>query len=217
MSNDIKVDLTYNKIKYISLLYAEDYARDQNSPRNVIVYIENNPIVCNCGLYDFLRYIEGRMHPNVQNYFHIIPNNLTCQSPEWLKNVNVTNLKSTSLTCMTNDTKLNITCPEQCNCFVRPEDNAFIADCSHQNLVRVPSLNSGYLTRVELNFSGNALTRVPDLRELGLESVKKLDLSYNKISEISLNSLSNEIEVSKICIICRRLYLKRGISKIVLM
>lgn len=172
-------------------------------------------MVCSCGLYDFLRYVEGRMHPNVQNYFHIIPGNLTCHEPAWLRNVNVTSLKSKTLTCMARDTNLNITCPEQCDCIVRPEDKAFIGDCSRKNLIHVPNLSDpGNSMRVELNFSGNMLTRMPDLKGMGLESVRKLDLSHNNISEISLNGLSNTIQVREIYIISFILFILRDyISK----
>lgn len=34
--------------------------------RNVMIYIENNPIVCNCDLYDFSRYMEEHP-PTYQN------------------------------------------------------------------------------------------------------------------------------------------------------
>lgn len=200
------MDLTYNKIQHIFLHNAEQIAQPQQGLHDAIILVGNNPLSCDCELYDFLRYIEGRMHSNVQNYFHIIPENLTCQSPEDLKNVPVTNLKSKSLMCTVNDTNLNTSCPEICDCFVKPEGNVFIFDCSHKNLTSVPSdikspgevFSSSSVWQLELNFTNNRFTRMPDLKNLKqIESVKKLFLSHNNISDIFLDDLPKNIQVSK--------------------
>ncbi|XP_050465403.1 protein toll [Cataglyphis hispanica] len=195
LSSDIKVDLTYNKIQHIFLHNAEQIAEFQQAFHDAIILVANNPLNCDCGLYDFLRYIEGKMHSNVQNYFHIIPGNLTCQNPEDLKNVPVKMLKSESLMCTVNDT--NLECPEICDCHVKPDGNVFIFNCSHRNLTSIPSniKNPGDLWQVELNFANNQFTRMPDLKNLKHESVKKLDLSHNNISEIFLDELPRTIQV----------------------
>lgn len=199
LSTDIKVDLTFNKIQHIFLHNAEQLAKVQQNFHDAIIFVGNNPISCDCELYDFLRYIEGRMHSNVQSYFHIIPENLTCQSPEDLKNVSVTNLKSKSLMCTVNDTNLDSSCPEICDCFVKPEGNVFIFNCSHKNLTSVPSdiKSPGDVWQLELNFANNQFTRMPDLKNLKRESIKKLLLSHNNISEIFLDELPKTIQVSQ--------------------
>lgn len=196
VSSNIEVDLTHNKIEHIFLRDAEQFVSYQEDARNAIILINNNPLHCDCGLYDFLRYIEGRMHPKVQNYFHIIPGNLTCQSPNELKNVRVTDLKSKLLICVVENPEV---CPEKCDCFVRPEDNAFIFNCSHKNLHSVPSdiKEPNDFFQYELNLSDNQLSSMPDLKTMELESVKKLILSDNDISEISMDGLSNTIQVRK--------------------
>lgn len=191
------MDLTYNKIQHIFLHSAEHIAEFQQAFHDAIILVENNPLSCDCELYDFLRYIEGKMHSNVQNYFHIIPGNLTCQNPEDLKNVPVKMLKSESLMCTVNDT--NLECPEICDCHVKPDGNVFIFNCSHRNLTSIPSniKNPGDLWQVELNFANNQFTRMPNLKNLKHESVKKLDLSHNNISEIFLDELPRTIQVCK--------------------
>lgn len=199
LASDIKVDLTYNKIQHIFLHNAEQIAEPQQNFHDAIIFVGYNPISCDCNLYDFLRYIENRMHSNVQNYFHIIYENLTCESPEDMKNVSVTTLKSKSLMCTVNDTNLNTSCPEVCDCFVKPEGNVFILDCSHKNLTSVPNdiKDPGDGWQLELNFANNQFTRMPDLKNLKRESVKKLLLSYNNISEIFLDDLPKRVQVSK--------------------
>lgn len=164
--------------------------------QDTIILVDNNPLHCDCDLYYFLRYIEGRMHPKVQNNFHIIPGNLTCQSPKELKNVRVIDLKSKLLTCIVSNPEV---CPEECDCLVRPEDVTFIFNCSRKNLSSVPIAikKPKKFFQIELDFSGNQLTRMPDLKAMELGVVKKLRLSHNFISEISLDGLSSTIQVRK--------------------
>ncbi|XP_036138593.1 protein toll [Monomorium pharaonis] len=194
VSIDITVDLAHNKIEHIYLKDAEVFVHYQENARDVIISVDYNPINCDCNLYDFLRYMEGRMHPKVQNYFHIKADNLTCQQPKEMENVPIANLKSETLTCMVTDPDI---CPKQCNCFVRPEGTAFLFDCSNKNLTNVPSVikTPSNAFNFEFDFSGNRLTHMPNLTAMGYGSVKKLLLSHNIISEISLNGLSNTLQV----------------------
>lgn len=206
------MDLTYNKIQHIFLDSAEQLAEFQDrAVRDAIIYVGNNPLSCDCKLYDFLRYIEGRMHPNVQNYFHIIPENLTCQSPEELKNVPVTHLKSELLMCIVNDTNPDSPCSKKCTCFEKPNDNAFIFDCSRKNLTNIPNdiKNPGNYKQLVLNFTHNQLTGISDLKNLKLESVKKLLLSQNNISEIFLDDIPRAIQVNLYAIFYSKNHLKR--------
>ncbi|XP_033296899.1 protein toll [Bombus bifarius] len=198
LSNDIKVNLTHNRIKYIYLSTAERLAKFQTNPRNVIIYVENNPIVCDCDLYDFLRYMDGRMHPYVQNFFHIIPGHLKCQSPDWLADIEIVNLKSKKLKCQVSDP-----CPDECKCWLKRDSKAFLIDCSHQNLTRVPHLTnittlpSEVFQKLELNLTGNKLTRMSPVAKIGSSNmqISKLLLSNNNIDDISVDELPLNIEV----------------------
>ncbi|XP_043248170.1 protein toll [Colletes gigas] len=193
ISNNIKVDLTHNNIKHINLNTAEKVAGFQTLTRDVIILVEDNPIACDCDMYNFLRYLEGDMNPSVQNYFHIVPGNLVCQSPKWIENVPVANLKSKSLKC-----EVLHPCPKLCTCWVKPYEKAFSIDCSYKNLTNVPSNIKTLPTyKVELNLTGNELNRMLPLAEIGLKnaSISKLLLSNTNISSISLNELPLHVEV----------------------
>ena len=196
MSNNIKVDLSHNNIRHIYLGSAEEVARFQNISRDVIILVNDNPIVCDCDLYFFLRYLEGRMHPYVQNYFHIIPEGLTCQGPAWLTNTSVTQLKSTLLKCEITDP-----CPRNCTCWVQPDNKAFLINCSERNLTSAPrDIKNLPDYQLELNLAGNQLTTMLPLANIGLNDtqVSKLILSNNNISDISLDVLPLHVEVSRL-------------------
>ncbi|XP_076766748.1 toll like receptor [Xylocopa sonorina] len=188
-SNTIEVDLRHNQIEFIDLQLAEGIAISRHEGRNVIILIDNNPIVCDCNLYNFLRYLDGDMNSNVRGYFNIIPGNMTCQSPEWIQGIKVTNLTFRSLKCEVLDG-----CPEKCSCWRKPYDKAFLVDCSHRNLTSVPrsiKCLPGY--HFELNLSNNKLTRFEiDSKN---KQISKLLLSNNNIYDISVNELPLNMKV----------------------
>lgn len=95
--------MTYNKIKHINLdntdfwaqLYEYPDARLSNGEdRNVTVRVDNNPIICDCKAYNFLRHLKGNVRPNQQKLFKIIPGELKCRGPENFFNVPVAHLSS---------------------------------------------------------------------------------------------------------------------------
>lgn len=211
------MDLTYNKIRHIFLHDAENIAIGQKyKHRNVIILVENNPFRCDCDMYDFLRYLEGDMHPNVQNYFHIKAGDLRCHSPQDWNGVRLDDLSwrrySRNLTCVVKNTGYFTACSDRCDCFLRPIDKAFIFDCSHKSLTSVPSdieqpdisslrtftKSIDSISHIELNFSHNWLTHMPNLRTMRIGPVEKLTLSHNNISDISLDGLSTSMKVCNI-------------------
>lgn len=206
LSNNIKVDLRHNQIEHIYLSTAEEVAKYQEVARDVIILVEDNPIACDCDMYDFLRYLEGRMHPYVQNYFHIIPGGLTCKSPEWLSDIAVAGLKSKTLKCQVLDP-----CPDECACWVKRNDRAFLVDCSNRKLTSVPrNIKTIPHHRLELNFTGNKLTGMPPMADIGLNNVhiSQLLLSNNNIHDVSANELPLSIDVCIIDPLCFWRYLK---------
>lgn len=200
LSSEIEVDLTHNKIQHIFILNVEPFGNYQEDPRSNTklkrkILVDYNPLHCDCWLYNFLRYLEVKMSSQYQKSFHIIPGNLTCESPPEMKNMRVKDFRSKTLTCRVTNPDV---CSEKCVCLLRPDDKAFIFNCSQKNLSGVPSdvKKPNDFFQFELNFSGNRLTRMPDLKAMGFVSgLKKLNLSHNYIDEMSLDGLSNTIEV----------------------
>ena len=121
------MDLTHNKNTRYLPRRRRRIGKISTISRDVIIYVQNNPIVCGCALYSFLRYLEGKMHKNVQNYIHIIPGNLTCHGPDYINDTPVDQLHSESFICPKPEP-----CPEGCSCWIRQSDNAFLVDCSYK-------------------------------------------------------------------------------------
>ncbi|XP_066588676.1 protein toll-like [Prorops nasuta] len=194
VSKQIKVDLSHNIISHIYLNEAEEIAKYQSTSRDVIISIENNPLICDCDLYNLLRYLEGEMHPFVQNLFHIKSDNLTCMNENNTQNIKVENLRSKTLRCIVNDRELKKACIKSCECSIEPYSQTYIIDCSYKNLtaININTLNTNDNRKYEisLNLTGNRLTHLPNL-----DNISVLALSHNNLKNVPLNALNPNIKV----------------------
>ena len=146
-------------------------------PNDITITIDHNPIRCDCRLYDILPHYEGRF----------LIHESKCQSPTFKCKLNERDFRD---------------CPDKCTCYMRPEDNAFIVDCGYKGLFEAPqtlvSSRSYWINEIELNLTGNYLTRVPDLNKDGYNKVATLMLDHNEISNVIANGLSNKLAVRTI-------------------
>ncbi|XP_076396714.1 uncharacterized protein LOC143265922 [Megachile rotundata] len=130
VSDDIVVFLLHNKIQHIYMAQAEEIAKYQNKTRAVNIFVGSNPIICDCNLYDFVRYLEGKMHPYVQNYFTIWTMYLICHGPVEMYNVPVYTLKSKSSKYLNSKSHV-----KQCICREKERHTIFVVDCASKYLV----------------------------------------------------------------------------------
>ncbi|XP_046603133.1 protein toll [Neodiprion virginianus] len=191
--NHVTVDIRHNNIKEINLVWAESLVDDPKiklaADRTVIISVDENPIVCDCGLNSFLKYLNGQMHPNVQKLFHIKPDQLKCSGPQFMAGTRVSDLKYKSFECYKG------TCGEKCDCWLRENANTIIANCSHRLLREAPERFNLEGYNVELDLSGNLLTEMPSVNKLGYGNVTALLLSHNNISSFSANAVPPTLKV----------------------
>ncbi|KAK0080463.1 hypothetical protein PV325_013913 [Microctonus aethiopoides] len=197
LSSQINIDLSSNAIETIWLT-SRDFMF-QTSPRNVIINFENNPIKCDCNLYNVLRFQEGRLHPSLQNSFDLRTKTLKCNGPGPYEGVSLKDLNSNTFLCAVEPTSRNDSCPSPCSCAVKPETNAFLIDCANKGLLhppKIPKIPAEYQSlHVELNLSGNYLTTMPSMTQRGYNQVTVLSLADNNIENIPVENLSDNLEV----------------------
>lgn len=92
----VEVDLRHNNISRVVLTKLEIMSTNQSEARKVFVEIDDNPLRCDCEVYDLVRYFNGEMHPYAQNYVHLKPGNLSCVSPAYMRGNQVCN---SSISC----------------------------------------------------------------------------------------------------------------------
>ncbi|XP_051174927.1 protein toll-like [Leptopilina boulardi] len=196
---DFTVDLSYNKITTVDLNdpFNENFEKRFNEEyrSTVVLLLNNNPIKCDCALYDFLRYLDGSMM-NVRDTLKINTGPMKCSDSKKYEDILLSELNSKSFECIPPMEEINDfeMCPQECDQWTRPSDKTFIFNCSYRNLNQAPeslcSLKSkGYVK--ELDLTGNNITIIPNLQQTGYNNLSRLTLSHNQISTISTNLLLN--------------------------
>lgn len=185
-SKFVEMFLENNNISKINLENYDFYNLPEEEIQTHNLYLSDNPIRCDCELYDFVNFVQDAKVKSLK-----IIDDLQCESPNRFKNVFVNQLISSQLTCPMEE------CPESCDCFWRTHDKTYIVDCSYKNLSQVPVLTLKYqkILKTEVNLTGNQLTVSPSKLE-GYNNVTKLYLSGNSIKR--LNWIPPNIEVSAI-------------------
>ena len=201
-SEDLDVNLDYNNVSYIKFTTENYWEKMNSSNHRVSVSIENNRIQCDCQVYDFLRYLEGRLHENVNKTFQLFIGNSKCHGPSSFREIAITDLRSKTLTCNINETNFNVECPDKCTCHMCPEDNTFIVDCNYKGLTEAPRKldypPNHQIDHIELNLTGNYLKTMPYLGRNVYNNVTTLALGHNKIFNLTTDGLSNKLEVREI-------------------
>ena len=140
--------------------------------------LTGNPLKCDCKILPLTSLINDfRTNGSVaQNeyYFH----EWVCGYPQELQNRPLLGVKDQETYCLADDIS---NCPEECKCFRRSVTDNIIVDCRNLNLMSVHSnFPKGTL---ELWYSGNNITTIGTFS--AIKRVQTLDLSFNRISEMS--------------------------------
>lgn len=156
------------------------------------VYLNDNPINCDCLSYDFVQYFSTFTNdPEFKVIFDLHADTLSCAGPPGLKNRHVDQINPSVLKCSLEQiAKENSGCPKNCSCAWRPHDKSILVNCTNQNLNQFPELNinlsSKYpFNQIELHLEGNKLVAGPNSNLTGYGNVTKLYLSNNNIRSIS--------------------------------
>ncbi|XP_057337981.1 protein toll-like [Microplitis mediator] len=186
VSRDVYLDLSFNKIEQI--YFGEVEISDEDHPKYLIVDIEYNPLICDCNMYSTLQFLDNKM-PFATVLFELAIDKLKCNGKVSPPKTYACEFQEILL-----DDEIGM-CPENCSCKVRPADQRFLVDCSYRELTEAPSVINWFLSAdIEVNLTGNHLTRIPFKNQTGYDQVTVLSLSHNKISEIPINMSFNYLE-----------------------
>lgn len=172
--NVAEVYLQNNEIVNINAKHYGVFHNNLADSRDHKLFLSNNPIRCDCEIYDFVNYVQ-----DIKITSWRIMEDITCDGPFDYQHVSLKSLDSRELTCPME------VCPEECVCRRRPYDKNYLVDCSYKNMTRVPviSINDQTLERIEVNLNGNLLEDSPSMLE-GYKNVTRLYLSGNNIKQL---------------------------------
>ncbi|XP_076396662.1 uncharacterized protein LOC105663427 [Megachile rotundata] len=179
VESNIILDLRHNKIQHIQLNIKEETGNYKAIKGHIEILVANNPIICDCNLYDFLYYLDEKMRPAFQQFVHIMPENLTCNGPKGTNGTVVSKLQWKTFKCPKSES-----CPTKCSCWKIPNKEVFLIDCSYKNLTAVPT-----------NMNGIPYYRSEINQSIGIPLSTKLRLANNNISDVSVKELPLNVEV----------------------
>ena len=172
---------------------------DINPYLDLSIYLNENPMQCDCNIYNFLEYLNKSPREALKTRFKLYIGNLTCDGE--YNGSSVKNLNFTSYKCVSerinypSDTACGV--KGNCTCRFRPFDKSLIIDCSSRNLMEVPELITlKGIDRIELNLKSNNIKKMPNMKKPGYNQIEMLDLSNNQISDVSDNILHGHLKVT---------------------
>lgn len=191
LSEEIKVNLSYNRISEIDLSSMEAIIGTSYTSGNIpkiYVDVSHNPLDCSCNFFHFAQYLQKEMNETVYRRIEIDTKNLQCAEPRDLQGTSVTQIKSEDVLCLLDHPGTSIRrCPAGCSCSTRRKDFAVIVNGTGLGLTQIPELpqpqSFGYRF-IELHLDHNNISELPTDALPGYSSVAELYLANNAISEI---------------------------------
>lgn len=173
------LDLSVNKIT--TFKYSE--LRDTNinlsstheirlAPESsVVIYLNDNPLACDCGMYNFL---SGKEDNLADGFGHNCLGLRPCYD----------------------QVDSSQKCPDKCYCSKRENEPGYqmVISCKAKGLTTVPDIaDMDGVTSIELDISDNNLTKLPKLKSNSLVTI--IQASHNRISNIEIENLPPSLRV----------------------
>lgn len=201
LSQDVRVNLTHNRISEIDLKDMEPIITSQRSQDDskIYVYVNDNPLNCNCVIFSFVQYLLNELDSAVYRRIQFVADDLRCSEPQNLEGVHVSKLQTKDLLCQLDQPGTEIKhCPANCSCHVRPLDRGVIVNCTRQGLTEIPALPQptmfGY-NFIELHVEDNNITELPTENLTGYGKVAELYARNNAIVELLPENLPSSLRI----------------------
>ena len=206
LPGELTLNLRRNNISTVDFSGLEESVAEykKSNPdidKNLRVLLEYNPLVCDCKLIEFFRYLRRKLNDEVYSYIKIEIGHPKCTSPPLFENVSFSDIYLGELRCLSQSNLTNEACNELCTCWDFPIRNALSVDCSYRNLTILPEYVGNSNNRsIELNMTGNLLLETPSMlkQHSYLSNVTVLDLSTNNISLVTIDVFSPSLRVLKL-------------------
>ena len=192
--NELKLNLTHNQLRIVSLQAITALSFNKNDKR-MLIDLNYNPIQCDCVLLSFVQYLRGEKAQELSKHIVLDTSNLSCNHPDNLKDKPVKYINPMDLLCPLDHEDTNPKrCPRGCNCWVRSLDKVLMVNCSNGNFTNIPGLPKiENLNGTELYLENNELVKLPLAKTPGYAEVIKLYIAGNNLTNLDSNHLPAEL------------------------
>ncbi|XP_050734015.1 protein toll-like [Eriocheir sinensis] len=181
LTESIKLNLKHNKIKTLDFRWSS-----LSVEKKLNLALEGNQLGCDCENYGFLRVLQGKPYPLLNDTLHIEVEDIDevfCQFSDGAME-NLMDVTTEDLTCQ-------LAIDDICSFAWRFHDSMLIIDCSYLNLTSVQSLNFTAYQDDEQDFTlilaNNSLTSLDSLQNYS--SLRNLSMAYNKLSSLNVSHI----------------------------
>ena len=198
--HDKTIDLRHNVFTTLNFSSFSENPQKKMTFRGILNFFKldltANEINCDChtfAMYEFLKQEKSRKGPRDFYDFRVLPYNFEswkCAKPEIVKGVPIVDVDEDVFKCQ----KLMRDCPANCTCFEVTYNRAISVNCSGRNLTQLPKALPAKTE--ELLFSHNRVRTVHNASYL--RSLRRLDISYNYIEEITDEAIDSFDHMDKV-------------------
>lgn len=206
LNNNLKVNLKNNsisKINFNSALFIAEHREPSKSQASqevslVEVLIDDNPIHCDCVLYNFILYLEGKL--DVKKSVSVVPGSAACATPSDLAGRQLIDLKPQELVCPLNFWRSLPACPKNCICNQRWHDLSLVMNCSStgiMDVLAIPDASAVHLIAIELHYKNKLMTSLAPFSDdqKVYNQITRLFVAGNNISSLTAEDIPKHIEV----------------------
>ncbi|KAL1488354.1 hypothetical protein ABEB36_014831 [Hypothenemus hampei] len=179
----LTIDLSNNLLENVNFILVEqNWIQNVNNTdeigKSTTIKLANNPIVCDCNMYDLARYNVRDI--DLKNIVNLQLDGVFCAN----ESKRIVDVKPQDIQC-----KVLEGCPNICGCNFEPFRKAMVVDCSFKELEAYPEFKFNTsefaYNQTVLIMRGNNLTKEPYRINDSYDNITKLDLSQNLLSSVS--------------------------------
>lgn len=191
--NEISIDLSNNRIRYINVpetMFRNDTTRSTWN-------LNDNPLNCDCLILYLVKMARGEYGNIADSRTTFVIDNLRCAEPQRFNGQLVSAMSPQELLCPLDSKQTALKyCPSNagCSCWYRRNDLSVIVNCSDANLTRFPNISqiknvNVKVKNVELHLNNNKITHLPYAHTEGYRMLTHLYLRNNSIESIRPENL----------------------------
>ncbi|KAL1488353.1 hypothetical protein ABEB36_014830 [Hypothenemus hampei] len=179
----LTIDLSNNLLENVNFILVEqNWIQNVNNTdetgKSTTIKLANNPIVCDCNMYDLARYNVRDI--DLKNIVNLQLDGVFCAN----ESKRIVDVKPQDIQC-----KVLEGCPNICGCNFEPFRKAMVVNCSFKELEAYPEFKFNTsefaYNQTVLIIRGNNLTKEPYRINDSYDNITKLDLSQNLLSSVS--------------------------------
>jgi protein toll len=205
----VHINLVGTQLAHLNFSRIENQILNNPAKRpKIILNIQNNFVTCGCDIYDYVRYVQGKMNETVYRMLTVNDQNVTCASPPRLAHRQVSKLSLNKILCVSNApstalapmirkiprdcecTRYMDICPPNCCCCFAIHIGELLVNCSRAGYTEFPDLTvKKEFKTIVLYMEHNNITELPKNDKENYKLVTEIHVEHNQVATFNSSNL----------------------------